>query len=149
MSNMTRYEPLNVLNDINKLFEQTFFPQSNRSDNSSLETSQWVPAVDIKEGKNDFKIKVDLPGIDKKDINISMDNGILSVQGTRVEEKKEEDDNFYRVERVSGNFYRRFALPDTADDENIQANMNKGVLEIVIPKKEVAKPKAIEIKGDE
>lgn len=150
MNNVTKYEPINVLSDINKLFEQTFFPQYSRgSDNSSLETSQWIPAVDIKEGKHDFRLKVDLPGIDKKDVSISMENSVLSIQGKRDKEKKEEGDNYYRVERVSGKFYRRFSLPETADAEKIQANMTKGVLEVTIPKKEVAKPKSIEIKGEE
>ena len=149
MNRLIRYEPVNVLNDINKLFEKTFFPQYSRSDNSNLETTQWMPAVDIKEGKHDFKLKVDLPGIDKKDVIIAMENGVLSIQGERVEEKKEESDNYYRVERVSGKFYRRFALPETADAEKIQANMTKGVLEVTIPKKEIAKPKSIEIKGEE
>lgn len=149
MKHVLRYEPINVLNDINKLFEQTFFPTHSRSDNSNLETAQWMPAVDIKEGNHDFKLKVDLPGIDKKDVIISMERGVLSIQGERVEEKKGENDNYYRIERVSGKFYRRFALPETADAEKIQANMTKGVLEITIPKKEVAKPKSIEIKGEE
>ena len=149
MKRLMRYEPINVLNDINKLFEETFFTQYGRTDNSNLETTQWMPAVDIKEGKHDFKLKVDLPGIDKKDVIISMENGVLSVQGERVEEKKEESDNYYRVERVSGKFYRRFALPETADAEKIQANMTKGVLEITIPKKEISKPKSIEIKSEE
>jgi HSP20 family protein len=149
MRHVLRYEPINVLNDINKLFEQTFFPPHSRTDNSNLETAQWMPAVDIKEGQHDFKLKVDLPGIDKKDVIISMEKGVLSIQGERVEEKKEESDNYYRIERVSGKFYRRFALPETADAEKIQANMAKGVLEITIPKKEMAKPKSIEIKGEE
>jgi HSP20 family protein len=155
MSTLTRYEPVSVLNDINRLFEQTFFPQSSRNavgnsaDHSSLETSQWIPAVDVKEGKHSFQLKVDLPGIDKKDINISMERGILSIQGERSEEKKEEGDNYYRVERISGKFYRQFALPETADSEKIQANLNKGVLEVIIPKKEIAKPKSIEIKSED
>jgi len=149
MNHIIRYEPISVLNDINKLFEQTFFPQHSRSDNSNLETAQWMPAVDIKEGKHGFKLKIDLPGIDKKDVIISMDRGVLSIQGERLEEKKEESDNYYRVERVSGKFYRRFALPETADADKIQANMAKGVLEVTIPKKEVARPKSIEIKSDE
>jgi HSP20 family protein len=150
MRYITRYEPIHVLNDINKLFEQTFFPQSNRVvDNSNLETSQWVPAVDVKEGKHEFALKVDLPGIDKKDISIAMDNGVLTVQGERFDEKKDEGDNYYRLERVTGKFYRRFALPETADADKIQATMNKGVLEITVPKKEVSKPKSIEITGEQ
>ena len=150
MNRLMKYEPLSVLSDINKLFEQTFFPQTAGStENSSLETSQWSPAVDIKEEKDKFTLKVDLPGIDKNDITISMEKGVLSVQGARVEEKKEESTNYYRVERVSGKFFRRFSLPQTADEERISANLSKGVLEITIPKKEIARSKAIEITGRE
>lgn len=150
MSYLKKYEPVSVLNDINKLFEQTFFPQTSREkDYSSLETSQWIPAVDVKESQHDFSLKVDLPGIDKNDVSISMENGVLSIQGERTEENRTESDHYYRVERVSGKFYRRFALPETADAEKIQANMTKGVLHIKIPKKEIAQPKSIEIMGDE
>lgn len=145
-----KYEPYSVLNDINRLLEKTFFPPNGQStDNSSLETSQWSPAVNVREGKDKFTIEVDLPGIDKKNVTISMEKGVLSIQGERCEEKKEEDTNYYRVERVYGKFYRRFSLPQTASEENISAQMRNGVLEITIPKKEVVKPKAIEIKGDE
>ena len=77
-----------------------------------------------------------------------MEDGMLSIQGERAEEKKDESDNYYRVERVSGKFYRRFALPETADPEKIQANITKGVLEITIAKKEVSKPKFIKINGE-
>ena len=149
MNHIIRYEPINVLNDINKLFEQTFFPQHRNSDNSNLETPQWIPAVDVKEDQHAFTIKVDLPGIDKKDIMISMEDGVLSVQGERAAEKKEDHDNYYRVERVSGKFYRRFSLPETANAEKIEAHMVKGVLEIHIPKREVSKLKSIEIKGED
>ena len=150
MNRLMRYEPYNVLNDINRLFEKTFFPQSSSSeDNSNLETSQWSPAVDVKESKDKFSIKVDLPGIDKKNVTISMEKGILSIQGERIEEKREENTNYYRVERVYGKFHRSFSLPQTADEENISAHMSNGVLEITIPKKEIAKLKSIEIKGDE
>lgn len=149
MNRLMRYEPYNVLNDINRLFEKTFFPQTSSEDNSNLETSQWSPAVDVKESKDKFSIKVDLPGINKKNVTISMEKGILSIQGERIEEKKEENTNYYRVERVYGKFHRSFSLPQTADEENISAHMSNGVLEITIPKKEIAKLKSIEIKGDE
>lgn len=150
MNRLMKYEPYNVLSDINRLFEKTFFTQSGYSvDNSNLETSQWNPAVDMQETKENFMIKVDLPGIDKKNVTISMEKGVLSIQGERAEEKKEEDTNYYRIERVYGRFHRRFSLPQTANEENISAHMSNGVLEIVIPKKEIVRPKAIEIRGDE
>ncbi|MCD6055746.1 MAG: hspA 7 [Gammaproteobacteria bacterium] len=152
MNHLRRYEPLNILNDISRLFEHTVAPQTGRfseTDSSSLENSQWIPAVDVKEKKDRFEIKVDLPGINKEDIQIAMENGVLSVEGKRNEEKKEEGDNYYRIERVSGKFYRRFALPETADEEKIQANIKKGILEINIPKKAASKSRAIEIKEEE
>ena len=149
MNNIRKYERNSLLDDISKLFEQNFIPHYTLdTDNSSLETSQWTPAVDVTEGKDQFFIKVDLPGIDKKNVSIAMDNSVLTIQGERIKEKKTEGENYYRTERVAGRFYRRFALPDTADEEKIQANMSQGVLEIHIPKKAVAKPRSIEIKDD-
>lgn len=144
MAYITRYEPVSLLSEVNKIINQAFQPREN-TDTSNIETSQWVPAVDICEDKGGFKIVADLPGIDKKDVNISMENNILTIKGTRSEEKTEEKDNYYRVERVRGSFYRRFTLPDTADGSKIQAKMQKGVLEIHIPKKEVAQPRLINI----
>lgn len=148
MSRLMRYEPYSVLTDINRLLEKTLFPQTEGSaDNSSLETSQWSPAVDLKEEKDKFIIKVDVPGVEKENVIVSMEKGIISIQGERRAEKKEEDINYYRIERVYGRFHRRFSLPPTANEEDISAHMSNGVLEITIPKKEAVKSKAIEIKG--
>lgn len=150
MSRIVRYDPMNVLQDINKLFEQTFLPVSTYdSDTSRVETGNWIPSVDVKEDATQFKILVDLPGMDKKNIEVCMDKGVLTIQGERSEEKKEDGENYHRTERVVGKFYRRFTLPETANGEKIHANMSKGVLEVIIPKKEIAKPKSIEIQGDE
>ncbi len=146
---LTKSEPANLLNDINRLFEQAFNPSFRwKGDGSSIESSQWIPAVDIEERKNDFLIKVDLPGIDKKQISIAMENGVITIQGERIEEHQKED-KLYRSERVVGKFYRKFTLPDTANEEKVQANMKNGVLDIVIAKKELAKPRSIDIKIDE
>jgi len=144
MSRLVRYEPLNVLNDINKLFEQTF-PLQNTSDNSHVESAQWIPAVDIKEEDGTFQLYIDLPGMDKSDINISMENNVLTLQGDRKNEKKKKE--YYRLERSSGKFHRRFTLPETADEKKIAATMEKGVLTISIPKKETSKPRSIPIQG--
>lgn len=148
MKRIVRYDPIHILSDINKLLEQNWYPLEQNIDNSKVETGQWVPAVDIKEEKDQFKIFIDLPGIDKKDIQIGMQNNVLTVQGDRYFEAEEKKDDYYRMERVTGKFYRRFTLPETADDANIHANLNKGVLEIHIHKKKAAQPKSIEIKGE-
>jgi HSP20 family protein len=148
MSYAARYEPSSLVNEVNRILEQAFRPLAS-NDTSNIETSQWVPAVDLKEDKKQFIIVADLPGVDKKDVNISMENNILTIKGSRNEENREEKDNYFRVERVRGCFYRRFTLPDTADGSKIEAKIQKGVLEVVIPKKETAQPRLIEIQCDD
>lgn len=148
MSYMTRYEPVTLLNEVNKMIEQAFRSGGN-IDTSNIDTSQWIPAVDIREEKNQFIIWADLPGVEIKDVNVSMEDNILTIKGSRAETTKEEKNNYFRVERVRGNFYRRFTLPDTADGSKVEAKMQKGVLEIRIPKKEAAQPRLIKIQSDE
>lgn len=107
----------------------------------------WAPAVDVKEEPARFVVRADLPGIEPKDIEVTMDHGALTISGKRQSEKKEEKDGYLRTERISGEFFRRLVLPDTADGEHIDARADKGVLEIVIPKREAAKARRIEIKS--
>ena len=102
--------------------------------------------MDIKEEENRFLIQADVPGVDPKDIEITMENGVLTIRGERAAEARKEGEGYTRVERVRGSFYRRFSLPDTSDAERIEAQGKNGVLEVVIPKKEKAKPKRIAIK---
>jgi len=112
---------------------------------TSIATSAWTPAVDIKEEPERFVIHADIPGVAPEDIEITMDNGVLSIKGERAYEHKEERKDYKRMERVRGTFYRRFSLPDTADAEKIAATGKNGVLEIVIPKHPVAQPRKIEV----
>ena len=118
-------------------------------DNDSLNmyTSGWRPAVDIKEEKNCFLIVADVPGINPKDIEITMENGVLTVKGERHLDVEDSNENYKRVERMNGTFYRRFSLPDTADGERIEAKGSNGVLEITIPKHEKVLPRRIEVKS--
>jgi HSP20 family protein len=101
--------------------------------------------VDIKEEDNRFLIRADVPGVAAEAIEITMDGGTLSLQGRRETTSEEEKDGLRRVERVSGRFYRRFALPDTADAEGIKADCKDGVLEISIPKQAKSQPRRIQI----
>lgn len=148
MSYITRYEPISLLNEVNKMIEQAIRP-TGKSDTSYVETSQWVPAVDIKEDKKQFVILADLPGVDKNNINISMENNILTIKGSRPEPTKEEQNSYCRTERVRGNFHRQFTLPDTADESKIEAKAEKGILEIIIPKKEMAQSRLIKIQSND
>jgi HSP20 family protein len=114
-------------------------------DQSNVVTSQWAPRVDIREESNRFVILADIPGVDPKDIEVSMDKGILSIKGERTAEKKEDTERYTRVERSHGLFYRRFALPDSADADGIKASGKHGVLEIIIPKRPESTPRRIEV----
>ncbi|MFB9069208.1 Hsp20/alpha crystallin family protein [Pseudofulvimonas gallinarii] len=131
-------------------FKQAFevlnkFAQMDEGDQSNVVTSQWAPRVDIKEENDRFLIQADIPGVDPKDIEVSMDKGILSIKGERNTEAREESERFTRVERARGVFYRRFALPDSADAEGIRASGRHGVLEITIPKRPEASPRRITV----
>jgi HSP20 family protein len=117
-----------------------------RDENDNVATANWAPAVDIKEDDKSFTMLADIPGVDPKDIEVTMDNNVLTVKGERQSEKKTEEENYKRVERQYGAFYRRFTLPDTADAENIEAHSEHGVLKVTIPKKEVAQSRRISIK---
>jgi HSP20 family protein len=140
-----RYEPWGMLDQMRKEMDRMF---ENRSDeNSNVVTSDWVPAVDVKEEQDAFIIKADIPGVDPNDIEVHMENGMLTIRGSREQESREERDGYKRVERVSGNFYRRFGLPDTADADKITAKSNHGVLEIRIPKQEKVQPRKITVEG--
>lgn len=114
-------------------------------ENSSVVTSDWVPVVDIKEEKERFVLHADLPGVKRDAIDITMEDGVLSIRGERRLEEAGEEGEYKRLERAHGVFYRRFSLPDTADPEGIQARCNEGVLEVTIPKRESLKPRRIEV----
>jgi HSP20 family protein len=102
--------------------------------------------VDIKEEAERFVIHADVPGVDPKDIEVTMEDGVLTIRGERKSESREEQDGWKRVERVSGQFFRRFTLPDTADAEGISATGANGVLEVIIPKQAKAQPRKIQVK---
>lgn len=138
---LTPYQPLGLLHQLQR---ELAGGEEHRDDASIIATS-WIPAVDIREDQDHFLIRADLPGVDPKDIEVSMENGMLTIRGERNESKEENKGEWHRVERVSGQFYRRFSLPDTADADSIKAKSNHGVLEIEIPKQARAKPRKISV----
>ncbi len=145
---LSSYEPWNLLERVQQQLNRGYLDQNNGdSDYSNVVTSHWRPAVDIKEEQNRFLITADLPGVDPKDIDITMEDGILSIKGERTSENKQENEAYTRVERMSGTFYRRFSLPDTADADRIEATGKDGVLTIVLPKHEKVQPRRIEVKS--
>ncbi len=147
---LVRYEPWNLLNqfqtEVNRLFESRL-GDLQEGDSSSVVTSGWRPAVDIKEEENRFVIRADVPGVDPKDIEVTMEGGVLTLKGERSTQAEAEREGYKRIERARGTFYRRFSLPDSADAEGIKAKGKDGVLEIVIPKHERVQPRRITVQS--
>jgi HSP20 family protein len=110
-----------------------------------VKTRPWAPAVDILETENELVLKADVPGVDLKDIDIQLENGTLTVKGERKFEKEATNKGFHRMERSYGSFVRIFTVPETVEAENVKAAYDAGVLTITLPKKEIAKPKAIKV----
>lgn len=107
----------------------------------------WVPAVDIYEEKERFIVRADLPGVSPTDIDVNMENGVLTVAGERKSEDRSEFEGVSRIERISGRFQRRFTLPETADADAIKATSSNGILEISIPKQAVVQPRRITVEA--
>ncbi len=107
--------------------------------------SSWLPSVDLSENSDSFLIKADVPGMDKKDIKITMQDNVLNISGEKKQEKEEKDRNYHLIERSYGQFSRSFTLPTKVDSDKIKAEFKNGVLEIVIPKAPEAKAREIEI----
>lgn len=145
------YEPWNLLDRFQEQLSQLGYANreiaNSDHDQSHVVTSHWRPAVDIKEEADRFVIMADLPGVDPGDIEITMENGVLSIKGERKSEIRDEKEGYKRVERVSGTFYRRFSLPDSADAERIEAKGKDGVLEVSLPKHEKVQPRRIAVNG--
>lgn len=144
---LVRYRPGRSLrdlsNEINRLFDNPLFDFG--GDASTVETSQWVPAVDIREEKDRFLVEADVPGVSPDGIEVTMENGILSIRGERRHESVSEEGGVRRVERSQGVFYRRFSLPDSADPDAIKARGADGVLVIEIGKREKARSRRIPV----
>jgi HSP20 family protein len=146
MTVLTRWEPFRefaTLQDrINRVFRDSY---TGGSQDDSLTTSSFAPAVDVYEDEHKVSLKIEVPGIDEKDIDVRVENNTLTVHGERKIEKEEKEENYRRVERQYGSFIRTFTLPTTVDTENVSANYDKGVLKITLPKKAEAKPKQIKV----
>lgn len=143
----TVYEPLTTIrrlqDEMNRAFGNVL---TTGDDASSSAVSHWAPAVDVHEEADRFVIVADVPGVDPEAIDVTMENGVLTISGERKDEKREGNGgNARRLERVYGAFYRRFTLPDTADAERVEARSTHGVLEVSIPKKEQVQPKRIKV----
>ncbi len=144
---LMRYEPFNLLSQLQREVNRVLDTGRFGDEEAGNILADWAPAVDIKEEPNQFVIHADLPGVDIKDIEITLENGVLSLRGQRTAEKQEETGQYRRVERVRGSFLRRFSLPDVADADKVTAKCKDGVLEVVVPKTQAAQPRRITIES--
>jgi len=146
MTVLTRWDPFReftTLQDrMNRLFQDSY---GNQGREEALATSSFAPGVDVYEDEHKITLKIEVPGIDEKDIDIRVENNLLTVHGERKFEKEEKEENYRRVERQYGSFTRSFNLPNTVDAENISADYDRGVLKVQLAKKAEAKPKQIKV----
>jgi HSP20 family protein len=140
---ITRWDPFREVvalqNRVNNLFREM------NDGDSPLTTASFVPAVDIYEDSKKVVLKLEVPGIEEKDLDIRVENNTLTVKGERKFEKEEKEENFHRIERRYGTFYRAFTLPSTVDTEHVQANYQNGILKVELNKKPEAQPKQIKV----
>ena len=130
-------------NHMNRLFEDAMGTWPGESDGRG--STSWVPLADIYENENDLIVRAELPGVDPKAVDVRVENNVLTIRGERTFEQKVQQENYHRLERSYGTFFRSFALPTTIDADKIQAEYRDGVLNLTLPKSEKAKPKRIQI----
>ncbi|PYS02409.1 MAG: molecular chaperone [Acidobacteria bacterium] len=143
---VVRWDPfrdLNLLQDrMNRLFEDA---SRNWKSDEPASTTTWSPAVDIFETESEIVVKAEVPGMERKDITLNLENNVLTLKGERRFLKEAKEENYHRIERSYGGFSRAFSIPATVDEEKIRADYQDGVLKIVLPKKEQLRPKQIKI----
>ena len=146
MTVITRWDPFrefSTLQDrMNRLFRDSYGPEGREE---TLNNTSFAPPVDVYEDEHSVNVKIEVPGVDEKDIDVRIENNVLTVHGERKFEKEEKQENFRRVERQYGSFTRTFTLPTTVDAEKVAASYDKGILKIALPKKAEAKPKQIKV----
>ena len=143
MDTLNRWEPFRNAATLHEQLNRVFGEGFHRQEESNLTT--WAPAVDILETEHELVVKADLPDVDPKDLDIRVENNILTIRGERKFEKQVNDGNYLRIERAYGSFARSFSLANTVNSEAIRADYQNGVLTLHIPKREEAKPKQIKV----
>jgi len=141
---ITRWDPFREVVALQNRMNSLFGNMNNETE-SALTTANFVPAVDVYEDEKKVVLKLEVPGIEEKDLDVSVENNTLTVKGERKFEKEEKEENFHRIERRYGSFYRAFSLPTTVDTENIAAKYEAGVLKLELTKKPEAQPKQIKV----
>ena len=145
MTFLTRREFSSLQDRVNRIFRESYSPEG---PGDALTTANFAPPVDVYEDEQGVTLKIEVPGIDEKDIDVSIASNTLTVRGERTLEKEEKEENFQRVERQYGSFTRSFTLPNSVDLEQVSAHYNKGVLKIRLANTAESKPKQIKVNVD-
>jgi len=144
---LVRWDPFRELEDMSERLNRVFSrPSLRNSGKENLTVADWMPTVDISETDGEYLIKAELPEVKKEDVKVTVENGVLTLQGERRQEKEEKSKRFHRVERSYGSFVRSFSLPESVDESSVKADYKDGVLNLHLPKSEKVKPKAIDVK---
>lgn len=149
MSTLTKWDPFKEMEETQNRLARLLGLTPARipnGDKESLTTAQWAPSVDIVEDDKEWLVKADLPEVKREDVKVTVENGVLTINGERKIEKEEKDKKYHRIERSYGNFLRSFTLPDAADGSKVNAEFKDGVLKVHLPKTEKARPKSVEVK---
>jgi len=147
MSAMMRWDPFHELEDMSDRLNRMFArPALRTNGKETLTVADWVPTVDISETDGEYLIKAELPEVKKEDVKVTLEDGVLTIQGQRRQEKEEKTTKYHRIERSYGTFVRSFSLPDQVNESGVKAEFKDGMLNLHIPKSEKAKPRAIEVK---
>jgi HSP20 family protein len=143
-----RWDPFKEMEEISERFNRLFgrLPARRESGREALTVADWAPTVDISEDDREYLIKAEIPEVDKKDVKVTLQEGVLTIQGERKQEKEEKGKKFHRVERSYGTFLRSFTLPEEVAEDKLKAEFKDGMLLVHLPKSERAKPRAIEVK---
>jgi HSP20 family protein len=144
---MMRWDPFRELEDMSTRLNRFFGQMPIRtSEEEGGFFADWSPAVDVEETDKEYLIKADLPAVKKEDVKVGIEDGILTVQGERKQEKEEKDKRFHRLERSYGKFVRRMSVPIDVDPQKVAADFKDGVLNVHLPKTNGAKPRTVEVK---
>jgi len=149
--NLMRYEPARVpyfreMEEVSERLNRLFGTWSRPNGKETLTVADWAPMVDIQETDQEYLVKAELPEIKKEDVKVTVENGVLAIEGERKQEKEEKGKRFHRIERSYGTFLRTFAVPTDADPTKVAADFKDGILRVHLPKAEKSRPKAIEVK---
>lgn len=142
---ITRWDPFREVVSLQNRMNSLFRDLSGNENNDVLTAASFVPAVDIYEDEHKVVLKLEVPGIKQEDLDVRVENNTLTVRGERKFDKEEKEENFHRIERRYGSFYRAFTLPTTVDTEHIEAGYDAGILQLSLQKKAEAKPKQIKV----